>query len=187
MHLVKKSLAFYGTRISLPHSQQPTTFLYRTHNSPPPVSIALTTVHHLSLSHSQQSTTCLYRTHNSPPPVSITLTTVHHLSLSSASSIQSMLPHFTSSRSILYRLLTFQVPKHLMSLFRYLHRTKMSAKVRGFLYGCFVTRYASRVRSCYQLAQPSSWRTTTCRLPATAYSIYSQLPSILEAVRPSTT
>jgi len=30
-----------------------------------------------------------------------------------------------------------------------------------------------------------SWRTTPCRLSSTAYSIYSQLPSILEAVPPS--
>jgi hypothetical protein len=33
----------------------------------------------------------------------------------------------------------------------------------------------------------SKRRTTPCRLSATAYSIYSQLPSILEAVPPSTT
>ena len=32
-----------------------------------------------------------------------------------------------------------------------------------------------------------SWRTTPCRLSATAYSIYSQLPSMLEAVPPSAT
>jgi hypothetical protein len=34
-----------------------------------------------------------------------------------------------------------------------------------------------KVRICYHLAQPSSWRSTHCRLSATAYSIYSQLPS----------
>jgi hypothetical protein len=35
-------------------------------------------------------------------------------------------------------------------------------------------------RTCYtsHLAQPPSWRATPCRLFATAYSIYSQLPSI---------
>jgi hypothetical protein len=32
-----------------------------------------------------------------------------------------------------------------------------------------------------------SWKTTHCRLPTTAYSIYLQLPSILKAVPPSTT
>ena len=43
------------------------------------------------------------------------------------------------------------------------------------------------VRSCKHLVQPPSWRTTPCRLPATAYSIYSQLPSMLEAFPPSAT
>jgi len=42
-------------------------------------------------------------------------------------------------------------------------------------------------RSCQHLAQSPSWRTTPCRLFATAYSIYSQLPTILEAVPPSAT
>jgi hypothetical protein len=37
------------------------------------------------------------------------------------------------------------------------------------------------------LSQPPSWRTTPCRLSATAYSIYSQLSSVLESVPPSTT
>ena len=35
--------------------------------------------------------------------------------------------------------------------------------------------------------QPRSCRTTPCRLSVTAYSIYSQLPSILEVVTPSVT
>jgi hypothetical protein len=43
------------------------------------------------------------------------------------------------------------------------------------------------VRGCYALTQPPSWRTTLYRLPAIAYSKYSQLPSILEAVPPSAT
>jgi len=37
-------------------------------------------------------------------------------------------------------------------------------------------------RGVISTAQPPSWRTTHCRLSATAYSIYSQLPSILKAV-----
>jgi len=41
------------------------------------------------------------------------------------------------------------------------------------------------VRSCLHLAQPPSRRTTPCRLSATTYSVYSQLPSILEAVPPT--
>jgi hypothetical protein len=51
----------------------------------------------------------------------------------------------------------------------------------------FVTKPVFTVRSCQHLAQPPSWRTTPCRLSATAYSIYWQLPSILEAVPPSAT
>jgi len=34
------------------------------------------------------------------------------------------------------------------------------------------------VRSCYPLTKLPCWRTTTCWLSATAYSIYSRLPSI---------
>ena len=72
----------------------------------------------------------------------------------------------------------------------YLHRcvgrTKESVQVRGFL--CeHVTWYVCTVRSCSHLAQLPSWRTTPCRLSATAYSIYSHLPSIAEAVPPSAT
>ena len=47
--------------------------------------------------------------------------------------------------------------------------------------------YSFTRRSCQRLAQPPSWRTTPCRLSANAYSIYSQLPSISEAVPPSAT
>ena len=50
-----------------------------------------------------------------------------------------------------------------------------------------VTRSVFTARSCYHLAQPSILRTTPCRLPATAYSLYSQLLSILEAFLPSAT
>jgi hypothetical protein len=37
------------------------------------------------------------------------------------------------------------------------------------------------------LPNPQSWRTTPCLLSATAYSIYSQIPSISEAVPPTAT
>jgi len=37
------------------------------------------------------------------------------------------------------------------------------------------------------LAQPPSWRTAPCRMSATVYSIYSQIPSVLQAVPPSAT
>jgi len=51
----------------------------------------------------------------------------------------------------------------------------------------FITWYIFTVRSCSHLTQPLSWSTIPWRLSATAYSIYSQLPSILEAVPPSAT
>jgi hypothetical protein len=38
--------------------------------------------------------------------------------------------------------------------------------------------YFFTVGSCHRLAQPPSWRTTPCRLSATVYLIYSELPSI---------
>ena len=74
-----------------------------------------------------------------------------------------------------------------MSLFRCLGRTKVSVQVRGSFCEYFVTKYILIGRSCYHLAQPPSWRTTPRWLSAAAYSIYSQLPSILEVVHPSAT
>ena len=61
---------------------------------------------------------------------------------------------------------------------RHLSLSKVSAQVRDFLYECFVTRYVFTVRSCQHLAQPSCWGATPFRLSVTAYSVYSQLPSI---------
>jgi hypothetical protein len=81
-------------------------------------------------------------------------------------------------------LLTFHVP-NLMSLFRCLERTGVSEQVRGS-FKHFVTGYVFTVRS-YHLAQYSSRRTTPYRLFATAYSTYSQVPTILEDVLPSAT
>jgi hypothetical protein len=89
------------------------------------------------------------------------------------------------SEPALYRLLTFQVP-NLVSLFRCLRCTKISVQVHGKC-SSFVTKPLFTVRSCKHLAQPPSWRTTPCRLSAAAYSIYSHLPSILQAVPPSAT
>ena len=51
----------------------------------------------------------------------------------------------------------------------------------------FVTWYIFTARSFLHPTQPLSWDTTPCQLTATAYSIYLQLPSILEAIPPSTT
>jgi hypothetical protein len=66
-------------------------------------------------------------------------------------------------------------------------RTRISVHVRDFLCKRFVTRYVFTMRSCLHLAHPPSWRTTPCRLSSTAYSLHSQLPSILEAIPPSAT
>jgi len=51
----------------------------------------------------------------------------------------------------------------------------------------FLKRSVFTEKSCQHLAQPRSWRTTSCRLSATAYSIYSQLSTTLEAVSPTVT
>jgi hypothetical protein len=51
----------------------------------------------------------------------------------------------------------------------------------------FLTWHVFTLRSYQHLAQLPSWRTTPCRLSAITYSIYSQLPCILETVRPSAT
>ena len=85
------------------------------------------------------------------------------------------------SEPALYRLLTFRVP-YLVSLLHSVIRTKVSDQVRGT---CSLTKPVFTVRICQHVAQPQSWRTTPCRLSATAHLIYSQLPSILEAVPPS--
>ena len=83
----------------------------------------------------------------------------------------------------LYTLLTFQVP-NLMSVFHCLGYTNLSVQVWGT---CFITKPVFTVRSCQHLDQSPCWKTTPCRLSATAYSIYLQLPSMLEAVPPSVT
>jgi len=128
-------------------------------------------------------------------------TNVRHLSLSWARSIQSMPSHPSSWKSIsilssylrtptksklylansLVTVMTLlwtgflysKVPTF-MSLFHRLDRTKGSTQVRG-TFICFVTKPVFTVRSCQHLAQPL-WRVTPCRLSATAYSIYSELP-----------
>ena len=51
----------------------------------------------------------------------------------------------------------------------------------------FITWNILMMMSCSKLTQPLSWSTTPCRLSVTAYSVYSQLPSILETIPPSST
>ena len=94
------------------------------------------------------------------------ITRARNLSLSSASSIQSIVPHPNSWRSIL---------PNLMSHFPCLGRTKLSAQVRGKCL-CFVANPVFFLRRGVAL-----W------LSPTAYSIYPLLPSILEIIPPSAT
>jgi hypothetical protein len=57
------------------------------------------------------------------------------------------------------------------------HLQTVGVHVRG-LVKCFVHRKFFMVRICQHLVQPPIWRITPCRLSATAYSKYSQLPPI---------
>ena len=69
---------------------------------------------------------------------------------------------------------------------RWAGHTKVSIHVRDKC-SYSVRRPVFTVRSCQLLAQPPSLRTTPCRLSTKTYSIYSQLPSIWQAVPPSAT
>jgi hypothetical protein len=63
--------------------------------------------------------------------------------------------------------------------------TKESVQTQGTRI-LVVTRPVFTARSCQHFAQLPSWRTNPCWRFATAYLIYSQLPSILEALPLST-
>ena len=63
-----------------------------------------------------------------------------------------------------------------------LGHTKISVQVRCFLCAHFVKKYFFTMMRFWHPAQHLSWRTTLCRLSATAHSIYSQVPSILQSV-----
>ena len=105
-------------------------------------------------------------------------TSARHLSLSRASSVQSIFPHPTSWRSIL--ILSSHLRLGLQSCL------KVSIQVRGKCSWYEKIQFLmSRVVNTSP--SPPSWRNTPCRLFATAYSIYSQLLSLSEAVPPSAT
>jgi hypothetical protein len=104
-------------------------------------------------------------------------TSARHLSLSWASSVQSIFPHPTSWRSIL--ILTSHLRLGLPS------SLKVSIQVRGKCSWYEKKNQFLRWGIVNTSPNTPSWRNTPCRLPATAYSIYSQLPSTWEAVPPS--
>jgi hypothetical protein len=70
---------------------------------------------------------------------------------------------------------------------RCLGRARVSVYVRGLQYDYFVKDTFLRWGVVSNSPNSPSWRITPCRPSATSYSIYSQLPSILEAVSLSTT
>ena len=70
-----------------------------------------------------------------------------------------------------------------MSLVHCLGHTKGAIQAGGTCES-FVTWHFIAIRSCQHVAQPPSLRTTLCRPSVTAYSIYLQLTSMLEAVPP---
>jgi hypothetical protein len=75
---------------------------------------------------------------------------------------------------------------HLLSLFRWLGRTKVSVQVRDFVWKCFVTNISEVLlapRPTPKLEDHPLSAVHDCLFNI----LYSQLPSILEAVPPSTT
>jgi hypothetical protein len=91
-----------------------------------------------------------------------------------------LVPSTVIRQPALYNLLTFHNP-NLMSISCSLgHLSKESVRVQG---SCklFITNLFFMVKGRQPHAQPPSWRTTPCRVPAAAYSIYLQLPSITES------
>ena len=109
-------------------------------------------------------------------------TSARHLSLSCARSIQ-FLPttHFLKT----FPIQAPNIPCNESHIpFPFL-RWYQSIKARSTCL-CYVTMPVLTVKSCQHLAQPSSWRTTPRQPSATAYSIYSQLPSTSSDSNPRT-
>jgi hypothetical protein len=88
--------------------------------------------------------------------------------------------------SILSQLIPVHTPtSHFLKCF--LGRTKISIQVRGFVCEYFVTKIRFQGEKLLAPRPTPKLEDHPCRLSATAYSIYSQLPFILEAVSPSAT
>jgi hypothetical protein len=86
----------------------------------------------------------------------------------------------------LYTLLTFRVPNLMFVFLNLCPLSKESFEVRGLLWH-YVRSLFFIARGCKLHVQPPSRRISPCRLSATAYSTYSQLPfktggSLLHAV-----
>jgi len=85
------------------------------------------------------------------------------------------------------RLLIFQI-SNLMSRFNCIGRIEVSVQVRGFQYEYFVTKYFFFFGGELLALRPTpKLEVHHFRLSATPYSIYLQLPSIMEADPPSAT
>ena len=111
-----------------------------------------------SLPHSQVPATCPY-----PEP---SRSSPHpHILLPEDPSYSSTKPHVHFSLFISYQNIS-PGPRHMFT---------------------FGNKSVFTTRSCWHLAQHPRWRTTLCRLSATAYAIHLQLPFILEAVPQSAT
>jgi len=80
----------------------------------------------------------------------------------------------------LQRLPTFHMLK-LMFLFHYLH-IPQNQPMSGDLWNS--SQHGS-FYSFLHLTQPPNWRSTLCQMSVTAYSVHSQLPSILAVISPS--
>ena len=91
------------------------------------------------------------------------------------------------NESALYRLLTFQVPNLIHAPLSLLRSYQSISPGPRLCRWTFHNKIHFNREELLAPCPTPSWRTTTCRLSATVYSIYSQLPSILQAVPPSAT